>query len=189
VEGATKDEGLQILPGAECNSSEAAELAGGVAADPDPQPGAYQKVHRWLSPPLGGSEDLLLTGEGALSLRTRTLGGTPYPGRICAWIFVRSYPEGKATDTFAINLGPPTSLDFSYFEQSWPTNSGTEISMPLSFGYASEGGALPLHPGSRLGLALSVGEDSSSALQLQYDAPSFDSRIQLATDGAPPPEA
>jgi hypothetical protein len=61
--------------------------------------------------------------------------------------------------------------------------------MPLSFGYAEEGGALPLPPGSRLGLALSVGSKSSSALQLRYDMPSFDSRIQLATTGAPPPGA
>lgn len=189
VEGGSADEGLQILPGAECGSSEATQLAGGVATDPDPHPEAFKEVHRWLSPPLGGTEDLLLTGEGTLDLRTQTWGGVPYPGRICAWIFVRSYSGGKATDTFAVNLGPPISLDFSYFAQSWPSDKGSEISIPLSFGYASEGGALPLHPGSRFGLALSVGADSSSALQLLYDTPSFDSRIQLATAGAPPPEA
>jgi hypothetical protein len=188
-EGAGEDAGLQILPGAECDSTEALELAGGAAAAPDPHPGVYQKVHRWLSPPLEGSEDLLLTGEGTLSLWTQTLGGTPYTGRICAWVFVRSHnEEGAAVDTFAVNLGPPTSLDFSYFQQSWPSSGWTEISLPLTFGYASEGGALPIHPGSRLGLAVSVGEDSASALQLQYDAPSFDSRIQLATAGATPPE-
>jgi type II secretory pathway pseudopilin PulG len=186
-EGASKDEGLQILPGASCESSEATELAGGVATDPDPQPEAFKKVHRWLSPPLGGTEDLLLTGEGTLDLWTETLGGVSYSGRICAWLFVRSYSEnGSVTDTFAVNLGPPVSVDFSHFEQSWPSKE-TEISLPLSFGYASEGGALPLHPGSRLGLALSVGKDSKSALQLLYDAPSFDSRIELTTAGAPPP--
>lgn len=189
AKGAAADEGLQILPGAECGSSEALELAGGAVVAPDPHPGAYQKVHRWLSPPLEGTEDLLLTGEGTLSLWSRTLGGAVYPGRICAWVFVRSHNgEGAVVDTFAVNLGPPTSLDFSYFEQSWPSSGWTEISLPLSFGYASEGGALPIHPGSRLGLALSVGKDSSSALQVLYDAPSFDSRIQLATMGATPPE-
>lgn len=189
VEGAAADEGLQILPGADCSSSEATELAGGVAAEPDPHPEAFKKVHRWLSPPLAGTEDLLLTGEGTLSLWTRTLGGGVYPGRICAWLFSRSESEGKVTDTLVFNLGPPTSSDFSYFAQSWPSSGWTEISLPLSFGYATEGGALPLHPGSRLGLALSVGSDSTSALQLLYDAPSFDSRIQLSTTGAPPPAA
>ena len=186
VKGAAADEGLQILPGAECDSSEALELAEGAATDPDPHPDAYKKVHRWLSPQLEGSEDLLLTGEGTLSLWTQTLGGAVYPGRICAWVFVRSH---NGENRFAVNLGPPTSLDFSYFEQSWPSSGSTEISIPLSFGYAGEGGALPMHPGSRLGLALSVGSDSTSALQLLYDAPSFDSRIELATTGAPPPEA
>ena len=187
-EGAGEDEGLQLLPGAECDSTEALELAGGAAGEPDPHPDAYQEVHRWLSPPLEGGEDLLLTGEGTLSIRTQTLGGAVYPGRVCAWIFVRSHnEEGAAVDTFAVDLGPPTSLDFSYFQQSWPSENWTEISLPLNFGYASEGGALPIHPGSRLGLALSVGEDSSGALQVLYDAPSFDSRIELATAGAAPP--
>jgi len=186
------DEGLQILPGGDCGAAATTELAIGAAKEPDPHPDAYQKVHRWLSPPVpshAGEQDLLLTGEGTLSLWTRTMGGAVYPGEICAWLFARSESEGKVTDTLVVNLGPPTSLDFSYFAQSWPSSGWTEISMPLSFGYAEEGGALPLPPGSRLGVALSVGSGTSSALQLRYDMPSFDSRIQLATTGAPPPEA
>lgn len=187
AEGASEDEGLQILPGPECNTEEAMKLVGGAATDPDPHPEAFKEVHRWLSPPLGGTEDLLLTGEGTLSLRTQTWGAVPYTGRICAWIFVRLYSGDIVADTFAVNLGPPISSDFSYFAQSWPTDKGSEISIPLNFGHAEEGGALPLHPGSRLGLALSVGADSASALELRYDEPSFDSRIQLTTAGATPP--
>jgi len=53
-EGGSEDEGLQLLPGLDCESSEATELAGGVAAAPDPHPEAFKKVHRWLSPPLSG---------------------------------------------------------------------------------------------------------------------------------------
>jgi len=184
------DEGLQILPGGDCSAAATTELATGVAKEPDPHPDAFQKVHRWLSPPVpshSGEQDLLLTGEGTLNLWTKTLGSTPYPGRICAWLFARSQSGATVTDTLVVNLGPPTSLYFSYFAQSWPSSGWTEISIPLSFGYASEGGALPLPPGSRLGLALSVGSDSSSALQLRYDMPSFDSRILLTTTGAPPP--
>jgi type II secretory pathway pseudopilin PulG len=184
------DEGLQIEPGGECDAAATTELAIGVAKDPDPDPNAFKEVHRWLSPPVPsheGEQDLLLTGEGTLNLWTRTLGGAPYAGEICAWLFARSESAGTVTDTLVVNLGPPTSLDFNYFEQSWPSSGWTEIAMPLSFGYAEEGGALPLPPGSRLGLALSVGSGTSSALQLRYDMPSFDSRIQLATTGAPPP--
>ena len=184
------DQGLQLLPGQDCDSEAALDLAGGVATDPDPHPEAFQRVHRWLSPPVPsheGSQDLLLTGEGTLSLWTQTLGGAAYPGRICAWLFVRSQSGESITDTFAVNLGPPVSLDFDHFAQSWPSAVWTEISLPLSFGYAEEGGALPLVPGDRLGLTLSVGDDTSSALQLRYDTPSFDSRVELRTTGAPPP--
>jgi hypothetical protein len=186
------DEGLQILPGGSCGAAATTELATGVAKEPDPHPDAYQKVHRWLSPPVPsheGAQDLLLTGEGTLSLWTRTLGGAVYSGEVCAWLFARTESAGSVTDTLVVNLGPPASLDFSYFAQAWPSSGWTEISMPLSFGYAEEGGALPLPPGSRLGLAISIGSGTSSALQLRYDMPSFDSRIQLATTGAPPPEA
>lgn len=189
-EGAEEDLGLQIEPGGACDSEEATELASGVASEPDPHPEAFKRVHRWLSVPIPeheGAQDLLLTGEGTLALWTQTLGGAPYPGRICAWLFVRSYSQGVTTDTLAYNLGPPLSLDFSYFAQSWPSSGETEISIPLNFGYAGEGGALALPPGSRLGLALSVGAETPSALQLFYDSPSFDSRIELATTGAPPP--
>jgi hypothetical protein len=182
------DEGLQLMPGLDCDSPAATELATGVATDPDPNPDAFQKVHRWLSQPLtGGSEDLLLTGEGTLELWTQTMGGTPYKGRICAWLFVRSGSGATVVDKLAVNLGPPLSSHFERFEQSWPSDVWTEISLPLNFGYADEGGALPMPPGSRLGLALSVGDDSEDALQLRYDTPSFDSRLEVATTGAPPP--
>lgn len=186
------DNGLQLLPGDDCGTTAALDLAGGVASEPDPRPDAFQKVHRWLSPPVPaheGSQDLLLTGDGTLSLWTRTLGEAVYAGRICAWIFVRSQDGSTVTDTFAVNLGPPLSLHFSHFAQSWPSSKWDEITLPLSFGYAEEGGALPLPPGTRLGLALSVDNDTTSALQLGYDTASFDSRIQLMTAGAPPPGA
>ncbi len=59
--------------------------------------------------------------------------------------------------------------------------------------------ALSLPRGTRLGLALSVEDDTGGALQIGYDAPTFDSRIRLATTGsaarplavaaAPPPRA
>lgn len=188
--GAGGEEGLQLMPGEDCETTAALDLASGVATEPDPDPEAFQRVHRWLSPPVPsheGSQDLLLTGDGTLSLWTRTIGEAVHPGRICAWLFARSQSGSSVIDTFAVNLGPPLSLHFSHFAQSWPSSKWDEITLPLSFGYAEEGGALPLPPETRLGLAVSVGDDTSSALQLGYDTPTFDSRIQLATTGAPPP--
>lgn len=187
-----EDEGLQLLSGGECGSTAMTDLARGVATDPDPTASAtnFQKVHRWLSPPVPANETeepVLLTGEGTLELWTRTIGGAVYQGRICAWLFVRSYGEGTITDTLAVNLGPPQSLHFEHFATSWPSSGWTSIAIPLGFGYAEEGGALPVPPGARLGLAISVGSDTPSGLQILYDERSFESRLQLETTGAVPP--
>jgi type II secretory pathway pseudopilin PulG len=184
------DDGLQLLPGGDCGSTQMTDLARGLATEPDAEPTTFQKVHRWLSPPIPAGEDVLLTGDGTLSLWTRTIGGVVYKGRICAWLFVRTNAATTVTDTLAVNLGPPLSLHFEHFVTAWPSDDGwTEVALPLGFGYAEEGGALPLPPGSRLGLALSVGKDTPSGLQIHYDEPSFESRLQLETTGAVPPGA
>lgn len=184
------DHGLQLLPGGECGSTAMKELAVGVATEPDEDPTVFQQVHRWLSPPVPESEspdDLLLTGTGTLTVWTRTISEAVYEGRLCAWLFVRGYEEGTVTDTLAVNLGPPTSFHFEHFAASWPSEGWTEIALPLSFGYAEEGGALPLAPGDRLGLALAVGGDTPTGLQLIYDTKSYESKLHLATTGAEPP--
>ena len=186
------DEGLQMLPGGDCGSEEMLGLARGVATEPDADQNAFRKVHRWLSPPMPdpegeGVDDVLLTGEGTLNLWTHSVSSAVYQGRVCAWLFVRSYEETSIVDTLAVNLGPPQSLHFDHFMTSWPSDLWTEIALPLSFGHAGEGGALPLPPGSRLGLALSVDDDTPTGLQFNYDQPSFDSRIELDTTGALPP--
>jgi len=186
-----EDEGLQLTPGEACDSTEMTELARGVATGPDSDPSTYQKVHRWLSPPMPespGSDDVLLTGDGTLSLWTRSVAGAVYEGRICAWLFVRTYQETTILDTLAFNLGPPLSLHFEHFATAWPSTE-TEITLPMSFGYAEEGGALALPEGSRLGLSIGVGGDTQTGLQLLYDEPSFESRLQLDTAGALPPGA
>jgi type II secretory pathway pseudopilin PulG len=186
------DEGLQMLSGGSCGSPGMTDLARGVATEPDTDATTFQKVHRWLSPPMPGGEmgdDVLLTGDGTLNLWTRTIGGAVYKGRICAWLFVRAYDGTTMTDTLAVNLGPPASLHFNHFATAWPSSGWSEVVLPLSFGHAGEGGALPLPPGSRLGLALSVGDDTPSGLQILYDEPSFESRLHLKTTGAIPPGA
>lgn len=187
----SEDAGLQLMPGGACDSPAMMDLAGGAASEPDADPDTHRRLHRWLSPPIpedGSPDDVLLTGEGTLNLWTRTINQAVYAGRVCAWLFVRSYEEGgTVTDTFVVNLGPPLSLHFSHFATSWPSSGWTEVSIPLSFGYADEGGALPLGPGDRLGLALSVGEETPTGLQFNYDSPSFDSRLEVQTVGAPPP--
>ena len=179
------DEGLQLLSSGSCDSLQMLELARGVATGPDSDGDAFRKVHRWLTPQIAGGEGVELTGSGVLSLWTRTVSEIPYPGRICAWLFVRTYGESSVTDTMLINSGPPLSLHFEHFEQSWPHNGWNEVT--LSFKFEDEDGfQVTLPPGSRVGLALSVAEDTETGLQFLYDQPSFDSQLQLETTGALP---
>jgi hypothetical protein len=88
------------------------------------------------------------------------------------------------TDTAVVQ--PFESLPyFTYSGSPWPASGWTEITMSFDFD-AATGGQVALAPGSRLGLALSVDDGSGSGIQVLYDEPSFDSRIQLDTTGTLP---
>lgn len=183
------DQGLQLLPGGECDDPETTLLAVGVFSGPDvPDENVFRRIHRWLTPPLPATEpgeELTLTGSGTFELWTRTVAEVPYPGQVCAWLFVRTYGEGSVTDTLLLNSGPPLSYAFEHFEQSWPHDGWAEVNLPLDL-QADGGGQVTLPAGSRLGFALSVGDKTETGLQFFYDEPSFDSRIQLETTGTLP---
>lgn len=187
------DQGLQLLPGGACDSAAMTALAIGAAVEPDPGPDekAFQRVHRWLSVPIPGEpsdESVVLTGSGTVNLWTRTVGEVPYQGRVCAWLFVRSYAGTSITDALALNVGPPLSTHFDHFTTAWPHSGWEEVFLSLNF-EADGGGQVELPPGSRLGLALSVGADTPTGLQFVYDEPSFDTGLEVATTGAVPPGA
>jgi hypothetical protein len=178
-----EDEGLQLFPSGGCG--EMLELARGVATAPDKaDEEAFRKVHRWLTPAVPAGEEVTLTGSGTFSLWTRTVAEAVSHGRICVWLFVRTYGEGTVTDALMINSGPPLSLYFEHFQQTWPFSGWLEVPLPLSF-EDKDGFEVTLPPGSRLGLALSVAGDTETGLQFHYDQPSFDSQLELETTGVP----
>jgi hypothetical protein len=180
------DHGLQLLPSGSCESLQMTELARGVASGPDePDEIAFKKVHRWLTPAIPAGEEVTLTGSGTFSLWTRTVANAISHGRICVWLFVRTYGEGSVTDTLIINSGPPLSLYFEHFEQTWPFSGWLEVPLSLNFEDV-DGAQVTLPPGSRLGLAMSVAGDTETGLQFFYDQPSFDSQLELQTTGALP---
>jgi hypothetical protein len=142
------------------------------------EPDKFQKVHKWLSPPVPNGFDIQLNGEGSLSLWTQTVNGGNYAGKICVFLFVRQINLlGIPVDTPAVNLQPPllNATYFTYQQSTWPS-TWTEIHVPLSF-------LLNLHllPGSRLGVAIQVDRNGTGAdgLQFMYDEPSFDSRLEV----------
>jgi hypothetical protein len=170
-----RDKGLQLMKGADCGAMPATT----IASAPDVDPEMFQKLHKWVTPSIS-TADLALTGEGELSLRTQSIEHGVYPATICIWLFVRV----GSTDTALIQtLGSLSYL--TYGAAPWPSTGWSEITLSMDFKPA-QGGVISVPQGARLGLALSVDDNSGSGIQTLYDEPTFDSRIVLATTGTLP---
>jgi hypothetical protein len=142
----------------------------------------FQKIHKWLSPPIPNGYDILFNGTGALDLWTESLNGAVGPGKICVYLFYRQVTLGIGgiqiiADTPAVNLDVSNLTHFTYSQNPWPT-TWTEIHIPLHFSLGAH-----LLPGTQLGVALGVDSSGTgpSGLEFLYDAPSFDSRLQVQT--------
>lgn len=174
------DTGLQLRDGPSCGTLQS--TWGTLPLIPDQlDPNYYQEVHKWLSPPIPSGYDIAFNGQGALTLWTKTINGAPLnTGQICVYLFYRqTLTVNKLpvyVDTPAVNLDLNRATYFTYSENPWPTN-WEEIKIPIDFDLGTH-----LLPGEQLGLAISVhGTGTDSGLQFLYDAPSFDSRLQLQT--------
>jgi hypothetical protein len=169
-----RDKGLQLMRGGDCASMPLTT----VATEPDSDASLFQKLHKWVTPPID-SKDLALSGEATLSLRTQTIEHGVYGATICVWLFVRS--AGKDT-ALKQALG---SSDFATYSASpWPSTGWEEVKLSLEL--ATGGGTIALPEGSRLGLALSVDDGSGSGIQTLYDEPTFDTRLLLGATGTLP---
>ena len=192
----TQDKGLQellptnIINGGNCLTDLNALSTSGLTSllSLGSQPQWY--VHKWVTPKTPSTwNNIILDGSGTLSIWTQTVGGTSYAGRICVWLFTRHLNAlNVPVDTFAVNTsvkdacnsGRTISVNLTYFPcsiSSWPSGSWTEIKVPLQFL------ALTLPAGDRLGLAVAVEKQgtSGSGLQFMYDAPTYDSRLEVET--------
>lgn len=140
----------------------------------------FQKVHKWLSPPIPGGIDVELEGRGTLNLWTKTMNSAVQPGKICVGLFTRQLSLGIPVDTPAVNLDLTDGLlNLNYFSLAlpqWPSSGWTEVAVPLHFTLNAK-----LLPGSQLGVALWVAGSGSAnnGLEFLYDARSFDSRLEL----------
>jgi hypothetical protein len=200
VDCTSDDKGLQeLLPtnalnGGSCamdlNALTPAGLTSLLSLGSDPE----WYVHKWVSPQTPSNwNSILLNGTGTLSLWTQTVGGASYAGRICVWLFTRHLNAAVPVDTIAVNTSTidacnpsrQISANLTYFpctHSSWPSGQWTEIHVPLSFS------ALSLPAGDRLGLAVGVERQGTngSGLQFMYDAPTYDSRLEVNTTSALP---
>lgn len=176
------DKGLQVMKGSDCSEMPALE----IRTTPDADGAKYKRLHKWVTPAVpAGVTDLALTGEGSLSLWTQSIEGGVYFARICVWLFVRE----SGADTALVQ--PLESLPYTAYSQaSWPSSGWTEISVSLDLRDPEGALEIALPPGSRLGLALSVdddtGNEAQTGIQTLYDEPSFDSRLSLSATGSLP---
>jgi type II secretory pathway pseudopilin PulG len=172
-----KDKGLQLLPqsSAGCTSD-----ALGAFSPPDAEVDRFQRIHRWLTPPIPSEDEVQLDGDGTLELWSQTVNSVSYPGKICLWLFKRQVNVlGQTTDTAFTDLSQGGAGYFTYSQSSWPT---TWSELQITFDFPSD---IVLQPGDRLGMALAIDPsgtgDGSQGLQFMYDEPSFDSRLELMT--------
>jgi hypothetical protein len=156
------DKGIQIQP---------ASNGGCVWRPTNSNP--QTRFHVWLTDPMASpfeiARDATLNRNATLVFFSKTINNALQSGRLCAWLFVRS-PAGS--DTLL-----PGPQPFTKTSASWPTSFGPDtISMDL-------GGAQTVPAGSRLGLAVSGGDRSTTpaALEFMYDHPSYPARLEVET--------
>jgi hypothetical protein len=177
------DRGLQLVRG---TSSGCSSSALEIMAGPDtPEADRFQKIHKWVSPPVPGGYNVTLNGEGTLSLWSQTVNEAVHSGKICVWLFVRRVnAQSQLVDTPAVNQAAPL-IGQTYFtaeKTQWPT-SWTEIQVPLDFTLSTT-----LSPGNRLGVAIAVDQAGTGGggLQFMYDEPSFDTRLEVKSESVLP---
>jgi len=184
--GGANDRGVQLRNSSGCSNIVSGNLGtvfGTLPLVPDVlDPTLYQEVHKWLAPPIPTGYDIVFNGQGELDLWTRSLNGAVQPGKICVFLFYRQLVGAVYVDTPAANLDLGNLTYFTYSQNPWPTN-WTEIHVPLHFNLGAH-----LTPTTQLGVALSVDNSGTGAggLEFLYDAPSFDSRLQLQTSSILP---
>lgn len=189
--GGSGDRGLQLRNSQSCSNIVNGNLGTVFGALPlvgdvlDPT--LYQEVHKWLAPPIPSGYDVVFNGQGELDLWTRSLNGAVQAGKVCVYLFYRQTSVNilgvtTYTDVPAANLDLSNLTYFTYSQNPWPT-SWTELHIPLHFNLGAH-----LLPNTQLGVALSVDTNGtgSGGLEFLYDAPSFDSRLQLQTSSLLP---
>jgi hypothetical protein len=180
--GPNTDKGLQELSSGNCNVLsnliDDLPLLGNLLDGNN-----YLKVHKWLAPKIPpGFNNILFHGNATLNLWTQTINNGIYGGGVCVWLFARELNIlGLPVDVPLVHLsGGLTAV--SYHQNPWPHGGWTELSIPIPIDIGTN-----LLVGYQLGLAVAVDNDNTGGgLQFAYDAPSYDSRLQINTTGSLP---
>lgn len=135
-------------------------------------------VHRWVTDPM--IQQFTMTGKATLQFYTGALGASAAPGKICIYLFKRR-EEGSPPTAFDTRL-TNTSGTTPYWTYSPPGNwpgEWTKVRLTMSF----NGSPYSIAGGERLGVALSVEADGTTAagISFLYDHPDRLTRLEIDT--------
>ncbi|CAB4923483.1 unannotated protein [freshwater metagenome] len=122
---------------------------------------------RWVTPPLG--RETTPTGQGGLTLYSRTTTGTEARVTVCVQLSVAPGPVREL-------LGLPDTIlgTASYTLAAWPA-----VTTPVSFGFALPGTISTVAAGSRIAARVWLAASSQADVVLAYDHPTVQSALQL----------
>lgn len=144
---------------------------------------AHEWTHRWVSTPMPAGETFVMEGGATLELWTKTLSEAVASGEICVFLFVRDSGGGAPVDTPITDAMNPGVPYFTASMSSWPNTAWGELSVDVEVEPPAGETVVRVLPGQRLGLAIAVRKDGTSAdsLQFMYEHPGFQSRLEVET--------
>lgn len=157
----------------------------GCHYDPFGTTNPESQIHRWVTDPMASA--FKMTEKATLEFYTRTLNDALYKGKLCVYLFKR-HEEGsppEATDTWLTNAKSAAADPYWTFtpegNEYWPRYSWAKERLTMTFNEAP----YPIDKGDRLGVALSVERNGTSAeadaIPIMYDHPSYPTRIEVDT--------
>jgi prepilin-type N-terminal cleavage/methylation domain-containing protein len=133
------------------------------------------QVHRWVTDQM--SEQFLMTEEATLQFYTESINKSSATGTACVYLY--KWKEGGSPLLLTNKLGGTEYWEYTPQENAnWPTE-WTKVRLTMEF----NGSPVPIEPGERLGLALSVerANTGGDALSFMYDHPTYPARLEVNT--------
>lgn len=153
------------LPGSAGTGGRVLERDTGECADPPPA--SNRRSHRWVTP--AQPDGLELTGDGGLTLYSRTTSGVEARVTLCLQLSVALGPVREL-----LGLPPVVLGTVSYTLAAWPA-----VMTPVSFSFDLPGSSLLVAAGRRLAARVWLAASSASDVVVAYDHPTLQSALQV----------
>lgn len=140
-----------------------------AACDAQPSASDNTRGELWVTPPL--AEATTLTGAGALTLHSQTVGGVDAAVTLCVVLY--DVPGSIAN----LVASPPTEIGRAYYSLgTWPT---APAPVAFTFDFRGSSGSVAVPAGHRIGVRIWPAGSSGADIAAIYDHPSYSSSLQL----------